>query len=76
MDSKGSEEWDRTFSKSGVNKGYSVQQTSDGGYIIAGETYSSGTGDGDVWLIKITPPSEKEAPGFEAIFAIAGLVSR
>ena len=73
-DSHGNKEWAMTIGGSSLDKGYSVEQTSDGGHIIVGETYSSGTGDGDVWLIKITPPSEKEAPGFEAIFAIAGLV--
>ena len=73
-DSHGNKEWAMTIGGSNLDKGYSVEQTSDGGHIIVGETYSSGTGDGDVWLIKITPPSEKEAPGFEAIFAIAGLV--
>jgi len=51
-DSSGDTLWTRTCGGSDSDCGYSVQQTSDGGYIIAGETESFGAGDDDVYLVK------------------------
>jgi hypothetical protein len=51
-DSSGNLEWDKTFGRSGDDRGACVQQTMEGGFIIVGTTNSYGAGSSDIWLIK------------------------
>jgi hypothetical protein len=50
-DASGNLVWQKTFGDSGTDTGYSVKQTSDGGYIVVGNTYKYG-GFTNVYLIK------------------------
>lgn len=52
LDSLGNEMWSKTFGGSADDSGSSVEQTADGGYIIAGYTESYGLGEKDVWVLK------------------------
>jgi hypothetical protein len=51
-DGQGELLWERTFGGAGNDVGVSVQQASDGGYIVAGNTDSFGAGESDIYLIK------------------------
>lgn len=51
-DENGNIKWNKHIGGDSYDDGRSVQQTSDGGFIITGETWSYDIGGGDVWLVK------------------------
>jgi len=59
LDVSGNLEWEKNYGGTSDEFAYSIQQTTDGGYIVAGETFSN---DGDVgenngrwdyWIVKL-----------------------
>ncbi|MCK4311890.1 MAG: PQQ-like beta-propeller repeat protein, partial [Candidatus Cloacimonetes bacterium] len=52
LDEDGNEIWTQCYGGIADDRGYCVQQTSDGGYIIVGHTESFGSGYWDIYLIK------------------------
>ncbi|MGD0027954.1 MAG: hypothetical protein ABSC91_03335 [Candidatus Bathyarchaeia archaeon] len=51
-DATGTELWNQTYGGVSTDIAYSVIQTSDGGYVLAGYTESFGAGGDDFWLVK------------------------
>jgi len=51
-DSSGNKLWDKTYGGALNDEAYSVIQTEDDGYALAGSTYAFGAGLWDAWLIK------------------------
>ena len=52
-DPTGFMEWDAYFGGVNTDQGRSIQQMTDGGYIIIGNSDFSGDGNQDIWLIRI-----------------------
>jgi hypothetical protein len=53
-DSSGNMSWSKMWGYPSVDQGYSVIQTSDGGYAVTGETSSFGAGGFDSFIAKFT----------------------
>jgi len=53
LTSSGGLSWAKTFGGTAWDGAYSIVQTSDGGYMVAGRTASFGAGNYDVFLLKL-----------------------
>ena len=58
-DASGNKLWDKTFGGVENDIAYSVQQTTDGGYILCGSTKSQASGNNEMWLIKTDADGNK-----------------
>ncbi|MCK4759098.1 MAG: hypothetical protein KAT69_03570 [Candidatus Aminicenantes bacterium] len=54
LSSTGNIEWQRAYGGANSDNACTIQQTSDGGFILAGDTLSFGTGAKDIWIIKLS----------------------
>ena len=91
LDANGNLQWTKTIGGPGGEVGFSLIQTSDGGYAIAGYTNSFGAGDWDFYVVKLdangnlqwtkTTGAKKEDLGLSLIqtsdggYAIAGFTN-
>ena len=65
LDENGKKIWDKTFGGSKLDEAYSIIQTTDGGFAVAGWTLSKGAGEEDFWVIKLKGEESKiTAPPF------------
>ena len=46
--------WDKFYGGMHLETGHKSIKTKDGGFIILGQTYSYGSGSGDIWVLKIS----------------------
>jgi hypothetical protein len=53
LNSNGNLQWTKTIGGTGEDDGYSIIQTKDKGYAVAGATNSFGAGSNDVYIIKL-----------------------
>jgi len=60
LDNEGNKVWDKTFGGNSCDCANSLIQTTDGGYAVAGETYSYGAGNADFWIIKLDSSGNKK----------------
>jgi len=49
------QEWAITYGGTAYDSAYCTQQTTDGGYIVAGGSLSYGMGSYDAWILKLDP---------------------
>ncbi|MCI0559718.1 MAG: hypothetical protein MN733_14610, partial [Nitrososphaera sp.] len=76
LDEESNVVWQKTYGGGGGDSARSIKQTSDGGFVVAGQTHSFSNGKMDIWVIKFgsngSPQWQKSygGPGNEMAHAI------
>ncbi len=65
LDTGGTVAWQRTYGGANADTAYSVHETADGGFVVAGTTQSFGAGNEDAWVLRLN--SNGEIPGCSAM---------
>jgi len=60
INESGEEEWSKTIGGEGKDKFLSVTGTSDGGFVVAGQTNWAFTTGGDAWLLKVNQLGQEQ----------------
>ena len=60
LDSAGNIVWQKTYGGSGNERAQAIQETRDGGYIVAGATSSFGAQYSDIWVLKLNGSGDIE----------------
>jgi hypothetical protein len=60
FDKKGNLKWAEAIGGTGLDEGYSIVQSSDGGFAVTGFTNSYAAGTEEVWLIKLDSNGHKK----------------
>lgn len=60
LKSDGEIEWQKTYGGADYDEGYSIKQTKDEGFIVAGSTWSFGGGQSDLLVLKLYSNGEIE----------------
>jgi len=74
--------WAKTYGGPNGDEARSIQQTADGGYIVAGWTGSFGAGRSDIWVLKLDPNGDVqwqktyEEPDADEAYSIQQTVDR
>jgi hypothetical protein len=53
LESNGNVLWEKSYGTSASEEAYSMKETSDGGYVVVGSTFSFDGTSKDVWLLKL-----------------------
>jgi hypothetical protein len=59
LDQNGNKSWEKVYGGDSWDDPWSIQQTTDGGYVVAGFTESIGAGGRDVYILKLDTSGER-----------------